>query len=120
MGDQVKVITAKFFRTTSGAEPVRKWLKELNKDDSHTIGEDIREAEFGWPIGMPLCRSIVGYKDLWEVRSQLTGGRIARVVFFVKNSKMVLLHGFIKKTQRIPQSDLDLADKRRREYERYG
>jgi phage-related protein len=118
MSDQIKVIPAKFFRTASGVEPVRKWLKELQKDDSHTIGENIREVEFGWPIGMPLCRSIIGYKDLWEVRSQLTGGRIARVIFFIRNGRMVLLHGFIKKTQRTPQRDLDLADKRRREYER--
>ncbi len=59
-----------------------------------------------------------GYKGLWEVRSQLTGGRIARVIFYVKNGEMILLHGFIKKTQKTPLSDLDLADKRRKEHEK--
>jgi hypothetical protein len=74
MSDQLKIIAVRFFRTASGTEPVREWLKELSRDDCRVIGEDIKTVEFGWPIGMPLCRSISGYKDLWEVRSQLTGG----------------------------------------------
>jgi phage-related protein len=120
MSDQFKIIPVKFFRTASGAEPVREWLKELNRDDCYIIGEDIKTVEFGWPIGMPLCRSISGYKDLWEVRSKITGGRIARVIFYVSDREMILLHGFVKKTQKTPQSDLDLAVKRRKEYENYA
>jgi len=118
MSDQFKIISVRFFRTASGTEPVREWLKELSRDDCRIIGEDIKTVEFGWPIGMPLCRSISGYKDLWEVRSQITGNRITRVIFYIRNDEMILLHGFIKKTQKTPQSDLDLADKRRREHEK--
>lgn len=118
MSDEFKIIPVKFFRTASGTEPVREWLKELGRDDSSIIGEDIKTVEFGWPMGMPLCRSISGYKDLWEVRSQITGSRITRVIFYIRNDEMILLHGFIKKTQKTPQSDLDLADKRRREHEK--
>jgi phage-related protein len=113
-----KILTAKFFCTASGSEPVREWLRELNKDDRHIIGEDIKTLEFGWPIGMPLCRSIVGHKDLWEVRSKLAGGRIARVIFYIKDGEMILLHGFSKKTQKTPPNDLDLATKRRKEHEK--
>ncbi|NEP00248.1 MAG: type II toxin-antitoxin system RelE/ParE family toxin [Symploca sp. SIO2E9] len=113
----MKVLPGIFFRTASGSEPVREWLKELDKEDRAIIGKDIKTVEFGWPVGMPICRSITGRKDLWEVRSKLTRGRIARVLFFTHNGKMVLLHGFVKKTQKIPESDLDLAMKRKKEYE---
>jgi|SRR5437879_8954227 len=118
MSDEFKILPVKFFRTASGAEPVKEWLKELDRGDRAIIGEDIKTVEFGWPMGMPLCRSISGYKDLWEVRSQITGNRITRVIFYIRNDEMILLHGFIKKTQKTPQSDLDLADKRRREHEK--
>jgi phage-related protein len=73
-------------------------------------------VEFGWPVGMPTCRSLTGHKDLWEVRSKITGG-IARIIFTFSNGEMILLHGFVKKTQKTPQNELDLAIKRRKEYE---
>ena len=84
------------------------------------IGEDIKTVEYGWPIGMPTCRSITGRKDLGEVSSKLGGGRIARVLFFTYQNKMILLHGFIKKTRNTPTNDLDLAMKRKKEYEKDG
>lgn len=76
------------------------------------MGEDVKDVEFAWPIGMPLCRSLGG--GLWEVRD-LTKGRTARVLFCVQNGQMVLLHAFIKKTQKTPNADLELALKRRKE-----
>jgi phage-related protein len=69
----------------------------------------LRTAEFGWPVGMPICRSLAGYKGLWEIRSNLSHGRISRVLFCVHGGQMVLLHGFIKKTQRTPERELDIA-----------
>ena len=119
MESSSKIISAIFFRSSSGSEPVREWLKELEKDDRRIIGTDIKTVEFGWPLGIPLCRSIQGYKELWEVRSKLTGGRIARVIFFIRDGKMILLHGFIKKSQKTPQDDLELANRRRKEFEKY-
>ena len=98
-----------FFRTEIGKEPVRDWLKSLNKDDRKTIGEDVKTVQFGWPIGMPVVRKID--RDLWEVRSRLEN-RIARVLFTVEDDVMVLLHGFIKKTQKTPQKDLEVAKRR--------
>jgi phage-related protein len=65
---------------------------------------------------MPVCRALGG--GLWEIRSSVTGNRIARVIFCVAHDRMVLLHGFIKKTQKTPRQELDLAHKRRREVER--
>ncbi len=94
--------------------PVREWLLGLSPDDRKAIGDDIRTAEFGWPIGMPLCRSIKGRKGLWEIRSTLSGGRIARVFFCAHDGGMVLLHGFIKKTRKTPDHELDLAENRMR------
>ena len=108
----LKKLTAAFFQLGSGREPVREWLLQLEAADRKLIGDDIRTAEFGWPIGMPICRSIAGRTGLWEVRTNLPNKRIARVLFFVKGKRMVLLHGLIKKTQKTPKQDLDLAEKR--------
>ena len=85
---------------------------------SDLIGNDIMTAEFGWPIGMPLCRPMGG--GLWEVRTNLPDGKIARVLFCAHNSEMVLLHGFIKKTQKTPGKELILAIARMKEVQRYA
>jgi len=107
-----KRIPAFFFCLDSGAEPVRAWLKGLDREDRRAIGEDIKTVEFGWPVGMLICRSITSHKGLWEVRSALSNKRIARVLFSISGGRMVLLHGFIKKTQRTPKSALDQAARR--------
>ena len=109
----MKRLPAAFYQLSSGREPVREWLKALATEDRKIIGEDIKDVEFSWPIGMPLCRALG--KGLWEVRSDLTQGRIARVLFCIHDGRMVLLHSFIKKTQKTPDADLDLAIKRKKE-----
>jgi phage-related protein len=106
----LKRLPARFYRTTSGREPVRDWLKELATEDRRIIGEDIKDVEFSWPLGLPLVRSLG--RELWEVRSSLTQGRIARIIFCIAHQKMILLHGFIKKTQKTPHQEIDLALKR--------
>jgi phage-related protein len=63
------------------------------------IGDDIKTVEFGWPLGMTLCRSIAGAAGLREIRSRLAGGRIARVLFCLRDGHLVLLHGFEKKSK---------------------
>ena len=107
-----KKLRARFFRQESGNEPVRDWLLGLPAADRRLIGFDIQTAELGWPIGMPLCRAMGG--GLWEVRTDLPDKTIARVLFCVQGGDMVLLHGFIKKTQKTPKIELDLAKKRMR------
>jgi phage-related protein len=109
----MKQLPAVFYALPSGREPVRQWLKELPAADRKIVGEDIKDVEFAWPIGMPLCRPLS--RGLWEVRSTLTQGRISRVLFCEHEGRMILLHAFIKKTQKTPASDLELAVKRRRE-----
>jgi phage-related protein len=110
-----KKITATFFATESGAEPVRQWLKSLEKADRVAIGEDIADVEFEWPIGLPICRPLGN--GLYEVRTTLKD-RIARVIFAIEGSNMVILHGFIKKSQSTPKPELDLARKRLQAYRR--
>ena len=102
-----------FYRTMAGAEPVRDWLKTLPRADRRVIGADLRRVQAGWPVGMPLCRSL--RSGLWELRSQLSSNRIARVLFFVHGERIGIVHGFIKKTQRTPDDILDLARKRMKE-----
>jgi len=107
-------ITAEFYATEAGNEPVREWMRGLSKAERQEIGKDIRTAEYGWPIGMPTCDSLGG--GLWEVRTTLEN-RIARVIFCTVKTQMVLLHGFIKKTQATPPPDLDTARERKRNLE---
>ena len=98
-----------FYRTSSGREPVRDWLKSLPVEERKIIGEDIKTVQFGFPLGMPLVRKLKS--GLWEVRSMLPN-RIARTLFTLHEGDIVLLHGFIKKSQKTPGEDLDLALKR--------
>jgi phage-related protein len=110
-----KKIKVAFFATEGGAEPVRDWLKSLSREDQKEIGDDIRTVEFGWPIGMPVCRPLG--KGLYEVRTNLKD-RIARVFFTIEGDEMVLLHGFIKKSQATPDSELALARSRLQQWRR--
>jgi len=115
MTERLKRIPAAFYRSDRGTEPVREWLKELPASDRRIVGFDIAAVEFGWPIGMPLCRSIGG--GLWEVRSNLTHGRTARVIFCASHGRMILLHAFVKKTEKTPPADIDVARRRQKESE---
>lgn len=112
MAERTKRITVIFYRTDSGNEPVRDWLKGLDAADRKIIGDDLQTLEYGWPVGMPLCRSITGYRGLWELRSTLTQRRISRVLFCIAYQRLVALHGFIKKTRKTPERDLKLAAQR--------
>lgn len=111
----MKKLEARFFRTLGEIEPVREFLKELAPQDRKTLGMDIATVEYGWPVGMPACRSLG--KGLWEVRSNISDKRIVRVVFCIADGEMLLLHAFIKKTQKTPQTDFDLALTRKKELE---
>jgi phage-related protein len=114
---QGKRVPAIFFRTEASGEPVRDWLKELSPEDRKRIGEDIKTVEFGWPIGMPVCKPLGD--GIYEVRSNLAQNRIARVLFYIdKKGRMVLLHGFIKKTRKTPDEDLDLARRNKNKHQR--
>jgi phage-related protein len=110
--DESLRLTVLFFRTGQGNEPVREWLRSLSPEEKRIIGEDIKTVQFGWPLGMPLVRKLE--PGIWEVRSRLPSG-IARVLFTVDQNIMVLLHGFIKKSQKTPPDDLRLARKRLRQ-----
>ncbi|WP_027268699.1 type II toxin-antitoxin system RelE/ParE family toxin [Leptolyngbya sp. PCC 6406] len=108
---EAKRLPARFYQSEGGNEPVREWLKSLEPSERKVVGVDIKTVEYGWPIGMPICRPMG--KGLYEVRSNLPNGKIARVLFCIYGENMILLHGFIKKTQKTPASDLNLALKRK-------
>ena len=109
----MKKITSLFYENSNNKKPVREWLLSLDKADRKIIGEDIKTVEYGFPIGMPVCRKL-GIK-LYEVRSNISDKRIARVIFTVMSNYMILLHGFIKKDQKTPKNDIKLAEKRKKE-----
>ena len=105
-----------FYRTRSGSEPVREWLKGLDEAERQGIGKDLLRAQWRWPVGMPLCRPMGD--GLWEIRTDLPTKRTARVLLCRYRKHLVVLHGFIKKTRTTPDSDLATARKRQKELER--
>ena len=111
-----KILQAVFYKSLSGKEPVRDWLMKLDKQDRKTIGEDIATLEFSWPVGKPKCLPMKGNTGLYEVRSNLSSRRIARVLFVLVGDRMVLLHGFIKKTQKTPNKEIEKAERLMNEY----
>jgi phage-related protein len=102
-----------FFKTETGNEPVREWLINLSKEDCKIIGTDVLKVQYAWPVGKPLVDNLGD--GIWEVRSRLDN-RIARTLFAMVNQEIVLLHGFIKKQQKTPQGELELAKKRKKQY----
>ena len=115
-GERPRKIPVVFYRTAAGTEVVRDWLRSLDEADRRIVGQDLMRVQFRWPVGMPLVRALK--HGLWEVCSNLTGGRIARVLFCVHEGELIALHAFIKKTQKMPAADLDIARKRKKEMER--
>jgi phage-related protein len=97
----------------SGRAPVLDWLRSLDQEDRRAIGLDLMRVQLGWPIGRPLVGSLKG--GLWEVRSSLPSQRIARLILCFHEQMLVVLHGFIKKTQKTPADDLALAKRRMKE-----
>jgi len=109
------ILEVYFFKTETNNEPVRQWLKLLTAKDKKLIGEDIKTIQFGWPLGMPLVKHIDG--GIWEVRSKLSGG-IARVLFVLEGNSIVLVHAFMKKQQKTPKPDIDIAKHRAKQLRR--
>lgn len=108
-------LTANFLRQESGNEPVRDWLNEQEIETKKDIGSDIRTVQNRWPLGMPLVRKIS--TDLWEVRTNLKIG-IARVFFTINDNEMILLHVIIKKSQKTPKKEIDLAISRLKDWQK--
>lgn len=92
---------------------MRDWLLAISKVDRRQIGEGISYVQFKWPIGKPQVDHLKG--AIWEVRTTLKT-RIARVLFAVEGDLMILLHGFIKKTQATDKGDIDLALTRHKDW----
>lgn len=115
-GPQPRKIPLIFFRTRLGAEPVRDWLKALPEVERQQIGKDLMRAQWRWPVGMPLAKPLSD--GLWEIRTALPTGRIARVLISFHRGLLVALHGFIKKTRQTPGEDLSVARRRKKELEK--
>jgi phage-related protein len=113
MIDRLQPMPVSFWRSSLGREPVRDWLRELNKAERAAIGDVLRMLQFGWPIGMPLVRKLVD--QIWELRSSIPGNREVRLLFATDGSQIVVLSAFIKKTQKTPKNEIDLARRRLKE-----
>lgn len=112
-GDEPTKIPLVFYRTAAGGEPVREWLKAIERENRLKVGQDLMRVQFRWPVGMPLCRPLGS--GLWEVRTSLPDRTISRVLICFHRQTLYALHAFIKKTQKTPDEDLALARQRMKE-----
>jgi phage-related protein len=112
--EQPRKITVVFYRTRVGNEVVRDWLRGLPEPERNAIGQDLMRVQYRWPVGMPLCRAMGD--GLWELRTDLPSNRTARLMFSMQEGRILVLHGFIKKTRRTPGEDLELARRRKNEF----
>lgn len=103
-----------FFATASGREPVVEWLRSLGKDERAVIGTDLRTVQMGFPLGMPVCRPLGD--GLYEVRSSLPTRKEARLILFQEGDDLVVVAGFIKKTQATPKVEIERSRSRRKDY----
>jgi len=113
--NEEKGFKAVFFETENGNQPARDFIKGLSKDDKRIVGADIRVIQNSFPIGLPLVRKIK--HGLWEIRSVVKDG-ISRIFFTFINEEIILLHGFVKKTQKTPSKEIDIATGRINEFKR--
>jgi phage-related protein len=102
-----------FFKSEAGNQPVKEFLTNRPREDRKEIGGDIYKVQEGFLIGLPLVRKVD--TGLWEVRSTIPDG-ICRILFTVTKTKMVLLHGFVKKTPKTPPKKLEIARNRQKEF----
>jgi putative component of toxin-antitoxin plasmid stabilization module len=109
----MKRIIATFYQSEAGAEPVKEWLRVMAKADRQIVGADIGEVEFGWPIGVPVCRSL--RDGVLEVRSTIKDGKVeARTYFAIEKNIMLLLYGEEGKDGQ--KDAIDLAVKRLKDH----
>ena len=104
-----------FYKTASGSDPVADWFRALAKEDRRRVGLDLLRVQENWPVGMPVCKSLG--RGLWEVRTALRDRTAARVLFFIGNAVICVVHGFVKKAQATPKHELELARRRMKEME---
>src|SRR5262249_42006251 len=81
-----------------------RMAQQLPDVDRTAIGRDLLRVQHRWPVGMPLARPLT--KGLWELRTNLAGNRIARLIFCFHDEELVVLNGFIKKSQKLPMAEM--------------
>ena len=106
-----------FYETEMKNQPCRDFLLELDKEDRQEVGADIFSVQKGFPLGLPLCKKIMN--DLWEIRSNISDG-ICRVFFTVSENTIVLLHGFKKKSQKIPLEEMKIIKSRLNDFKEHN
>jgi phage-related protein len=104
-----------FFKTAAGNQPVRDFLTARSEQDRKEIGVDIAVVQREFPLGLPLVKKM--NDNVWEIRSHIhIPDGICRTFFTVHKNTMILLHSFVKKTQKTPKKELDMANKRLQEF----
>lgn len=104
-----KYFDIRFYQESSGRVPLLEWLQEFNKDERKIIDRDIKYIQYTWPWKMPLVKPLGN--GLFEIRSKLKSKQI-RIFFICDKGVAFLLHGFIKKTQKTPDNEMEIAIKR--------
>ncbi len=109
------------YKKENGKEPITEFLISLSeKHRAKVIWEIELLREFGTDLKEPHIKAVTGkeYKGLWELRIKFAGD-ISRILYFMPvKDNFILLHGFIKKTEKTPKRELDSALRYMEDYKR--
>jgi phage-related protein len=105
--------SAVFYKTEAGNEPALYWFRALEPEERRIVGYELRLLQIGFPEGLPRCRSLGD--GLFELQCTLPN-KIARVIFFLDGHSVIIVPGFIKKSQKTPKEELETAKARKKHY----
>lgn len=107
-----------FYKTETGEIPLEKFLSDLEKTDNKMLAKIMREISLlkqnGNELREPHTKPLK--KGLFELRVK-QGNNISRIIyFFFVDRKIILTNGFIKKTQKTPIKEIEIAEKYKKDY----
>ncbi len=104
-----------FYKTTNGKSPVEDFIESLDEDtqDKFIYKKELLEY-FGPQLRYPHTSEIS--EGIFELRFKGQKGQIRILFFFYYDKQIVLIHGFVKKTQKIPKKEINIAKQRKAEY----
>ncbi len=97
--------------------PVKDFIDDLTSEGKakYIMITDLLE-QYGIQVREPYIKAITGKKKLFEIRIK-DKSNIHRIIYFVFTGKtLILLHGFTKKTQKTPAREIEIAEKRIKDY----
>lgn len=110
-------MTRIYYYRTNNKEPIKEFLDSIEKQTKEKVFRIFEHIEeYGIRAPIPNLKKLTG-TELWEIR--ILGKQSIRIIYLlIKNDDILVLHGFVKKTQKTPMKELNIAIKRHQEWKK--